>query len=170
MGKIIYLQFNYNLETWKRVDKNTFQANLLKTDVWEKVIKEAENSMIHSHHPGVMVFASALNLLLFSPSYRKNNIARFEKILSQDKSRTYLFSVSTSAFREEIEKWEKVVDNLFFVKTTEAMKLCLSINKINHLEISPIEIQVPLKKEVLKEIKKVAEDTRQREIPDLIKI
>jgi len=69
--------------------------------------------------------------LLFSPTYKKLSLDKLEKFLSEDKKRTYLFSVSTSAFREDIKRWEKAADNLMFARMEEPMKLYLKIAKGN---------------------------------------
>lgn len=71
---------------------------------------------------GTLVSASALNLLLFSPTYKKLNLDKFERLLSEDKKRTYLFSVSTDAFREDIKRWEKTADNLMIARMEKPMK------------------------------------------------
>jgi hypothetical protein len=117
-----------------------------------------------------MVVASALNLLLFSPTYKNLNVDKFENLLSGDKRRTYLFSVSTGAFREDIERWEKATDNLVFARMEKPMRLYCKIAKIENREVSSKEIQVPIEKEILEEIKEVAESVRKREIPKLMKI
>jgi len=69
--------------------------------------------------------------LLFSPTYKKLSLDKLEKFLSEDKKRTYLFSVSISAFREDIKRWEKAADNLMFARMEEPMKLYLKIAKGN---------------------------------------
>ncbi len=146
------------------------KANLLKPDVWDETINRAENFLHEKSDLGFLVFASALNLLLFSPTYKKLNLDKFEKVLTEDKKKTYIFSVSTSAFREDIRKWEKAADNLMFARMQEPMKLYLRIDKMGNRRVSLKEVQVPMKKEVLEEIKKVAESTRKREIPKLRRI
>lgn len=117
-----------------------------------------------------LVFASALNLLLFSPTYRKSNVEHLENIIKNDKERTYIFSVSTSAFREEIKMWEEAADILMFARMAEAMKLFLRMEKVKNQIIPSIEVLVPVKKEILEEIKEVAESVRKRDIPKLLKI
>jgi KaiC/GvpD/RAD55 family RecA-like ATPase len=169
-GKVAYIQFGHDLDTWEKINKNTLRANLLKPDIWDDAMKEAGNSLDRQDEPGTLVFASALNLLLFSPTYREINLNKFEKLLRDDKSRTYLFSVSTSAFGDDIKKWEKAADNLMFASMKEKMELYLSIDKINNVNVTPKEIQVPVKREILEEIKEVAESTRKREIPKISKI
>ncbi|OPL17434.1 MAG: hypothetical protein AVO38_00130 [delta proteobacterium ML8_D] len=169
-GKVAYIQFGHDLDRWEKINKNTLRANLLKPDIWEEAIKEAESFPDHSDEPGTLVFASALNLLLFSPTYRETNLDKIEKLLLEDKRRTYLFSVSTSAFGKDIKRWEKAADNLMFARMEEKMKLYLSIDKINNEKVEPEEIQVPVKREILEQIKEVAEGTRKREIPEIRKI
>jgi len=168
--RIAYIQFNYDLESWQKKGSDIIQANLLKPGIWEEAVDEAENTLIEDRELGTLVFASALNLLLFSPIYRQPNVEKLEKLLQEDKSRTYIFSVSTSAYEEEIEKWERAADNLMFARMEKPMKLYLSIEKMENKAISVNEVLVPLEREILEEIKEVAESVRKRDIPRLIKI
>ncbi|MEA3432090.1 MAG: ATPase domain-containing protein [candidate division WOR-3 bacterium] len=167
--KLAYIQFDHDIDTWEKGNGNTIKANLLKPDVWEEAVNEAEKLLADGGDLGTLLFASALNLLLFSHTYRKLNLDKFEKLLSEDKNRTYIFSVSTSAFREDIKRWEKAADNLMFARLEEPMKLYLRIDKMENKKVPSEEIPVPMKKEILEEIKEVAESTRKREIPKLRK-
>jgi len=167
-NKLAYIRLNP--DTWRKINGNTLEANLLKPDVWDEAISEGESLLASGGGLGAMVVASALNLLLFSPTYEKLNLDKFEKLLSEDRKRTYLFSVSTGAFREDIQRWEKAADNLMFARMEKPMKLYLKIAKIENKELSSEEIQVPIEKEILEEIKEVAENVRKRGIPKLIKI
>lgn len=169
-NKIAYIRLNPDLDRWEKTNGNTLEANLLKPDVWDEAINEAERLLADGGDLGTMVFASALNLLLFSPTYKKLNVDKFEKLLSEDKKRTYLFSVSTDAFREDIKRWEKAADNLMFTRMEKPMKLYLKIDKIENKQVSSEEIPVPIEKEILEELKEVAESVRKREIPKLMKI
>jgi len=168
--KIAYIRLNPDLATWQKTNGNTLEANLLKPDVWDAAINEGEGLLASGGNLGTMVVASALNLLLFSPTYKKLNVEKFENLLSRDKRRTYLFSVSTNAFREDIKRWEKAADNLMFARMGKPMKLYLKVARIENKEVSSKEIQVPIEKEILEEIKEIAESTREREIPKLAKI
>jgi KaiC/GvpD/RAD55 family RecA-like ATPase len=169
-NKIAYVSLNPDLDTWKKTNGNTLEANLLKPDVWEKAINELENLLADGGDLGTLVFASALNLLLSLPTYKRLNLDKFEKLLNEDKKGTYIFSVITSAFREDIKRWEKAADNLMFARIEEKMKLYLRIDKMENREVPSEEIQVPMEKEILEEIKEVAESVRKREIPKLKKI
>ncbi len=169
-GQITYIQFNPDLDTYKKINDDTIEANLLKPDVWDKAVDEAEDILNKKTDLGTLVFGSALNLLLFSPTYKSLSLNKFEKVIREDKTKTYMFSVSTSAFGEEIEKWEKLADNLMFAHMEKPMNLYLKIVKMENQENISKEIQIPMSKEMLESIKEEAENTRQRQIPKLSKI
>jgi len=169
-NKMAYIQFNPGLDSWNKVAKNTWEANLLKSEVWDHVVDDIEKSFPERGDLGTLVFASALNLLLFSPTYRELNLNKLERIIREDKTRTYIISVSTSAFKEEIRKWENAADNLMFARMGKSMELYLRITKVNNKQALSEEIRVPVKKEILEEIKEVAESVRNKQIPKLMKI
>lgn len=145
------------------------KANLLKPEIWNKVIEIAD-SMIEKRDLGTMVFGSALNLLLFSPTYKNEVIRNLENIIKNDKSKTYIFSVSTSAFADEIKLWEKAADNLMFTRIEKPMRLFFKISKMKELNFSREEVNVPISREAFMEIKDIAERTRKRIIPEMRKI
>jgi archaellum biogenesis ATPase FlaH len=166
----VYVKFEHEIDSLKRINQNTFEANLLRPDVWDEVIRDADSYFDKGGDLGTMVFASALNLLLFSPAHRESNLTHVEKIIREDKERSYIISVSTSAFVEDIRRWEEASDNLMFTRMEKAMKLHLSIDKIENRKVPFKEVIVPVEKEILEEIKNVAESVRKREIPKLRKI
>jgi KaiC/GvpD/RAD55 family RecA-like ATPase len=168
-GRIISIQFDPSIDEYEEIGDNTIKANLLKPYVWDNVIKKAED-MVGKTDLGTLVFGSALNLLLFSPTYQRDIIKKLENIIKNDKSRTYLFSVSTSAFADEIRVWEEVADNLMYTRMEKPMRLFFKISKMKGVKFSREEIEVPISQEVLSEIKDVAEVTRKRIIPEIMKI
>jgi len=168
-GKIALLQFDPHIEGYENMGDNVLKANLLKPEIWNKVIEMAD-SMVDKNSLGTMVFGSALNLLLFSPTYKDKVIENIENILKNNKSKTYIFSVSTSAFADEIKIWERAANNLMFTRMEKPMKLFFKISKIKEVEFSKEEVNVPISKEALTEIKELAEETRKRIIPEIMKI
>lgn len=168
--QISYIQFDYTIDNIKQSQKNIIKANLVKPQMWNKVIKKAEKNMIKKNEenkPGTLVFATALNLLLFSPTYQKDNLNNLKNFLKESNDRSYLFTVSTSAFREKIQKLENAADNLMFSEMGKDMQLFLRIERLINQE-TPIEKKkIPMKKEDLEEIKDVAEDVRKKVIPSL---
>ena len=167
--KIAYIQFDPSIDGYEKIGNNTIKANLLKPDIWNKAVKKADD-MIEKSGLGILVFGSALNLLLFSPTYKRGIIKNLEGIIKNDKSRTYIFSISTSAFADEIKVWEKTADNLMYTRMEKPMRLFFKISKMKGTKFSREEIEVPISQEILSKIKDVAEATRKRIIPEIMKI
>lgn len=167
--KIVMIQFDPHIDEYENIGNNILKANLVKPEIWNKVIEIAD-SMIEKTNLGTMVFGTALNLLLFSPTYKNDVIRNLEDIIKNDKSRTYIFSVSTSAFADEIKLWEKVADNLMFTRMEKPMRLFFKISKMKEVGFSKEEVNVPISQEAFMEIKDIAEVTRKRIIPEMMKI
>jgi KaiC/GvpD/RAD55 family RecA-like ATPase len=147
-------------------EKKEIKANLVKPEVWKEAISKA-CSQVPNEGPGVLVFGSALNLLLFSPTYGKSIAQEMQRTISQDKERSYLFSVSTSAKQEQIAPLEDAADNLLITRSTNdpEFRLFLRIARVKDLPFSDQEIQVPIPPQSLNEVRAVAEHSRSRVIP-----
>jgi len=167
--RLSYVKFDLDVDEWERTSNNELRANLLKPEVWQDVLGEGERFFSSEDGPGTLVFASALNLLLFSPTYKEANLDNLEELLKHDKERTYIFTVSTSAFREDIRRWEHAADTLMFSRMEEGMKLYLRLERLENEKVSSDEVNVPITKERLKAIKEVAEGVRKRKIPAIKK-
>lgn len=167
--KIAYIQFDPNIDGIEKIKENIVKANLLKPDIWDRSLEEAEK-LLKDSDLGIMVFASALNLLLFSPTYKKEVLVKLNEIISNSGDKTFVFSVSTSAFKDEIELWEKSADNLMFTRMEKPMKLFFHIERMKNVNFLDKEINVPISREILEDIKITAEHTRNRIIPIVSKI
>jgi hypothetical protein len=163
------IQFDLHVDEYEDIGNNILKANLSKPEIWNKVLEIAD-SMVEKSDLGTMVFGSALNLLLFSQKYKKDVIKNLENIIKNDKSRTYIFSVSTSAFADEIKVWEEASDNLMFTRMEKPMKLFFKISKMKGVRFSKEEVNVPISQEEFIEIKEIADATRKRIIPEMMKI
>ena len=168
-GRISFIQFDPHVESYEEVGDGVVRANLLKPDVWDDAIIMAEEKLEKSNI-GTLVFGSALNLLLFSPTYKDAILKKLKEIIESYKERTYIFSVSTSAFANDIKAWEDSADNLMFTRMEPPMTLFFRVEKMKEGNFSKDEIKVPIDKDVLLKIKEVAESTRKRIIPELMKI
>lgn len=152
-------------------DKKEITANVVKPEVWKAAINKA-CSQVPNEGPGVLVFGSALNLLLFSPTYSRSIGEEMERTIRQDKDRSYLFSVSTSAKQEQVAKLEDAADNLLITRSTNEpeFRLFLRITRLKGLPFSGQEIQVPIAPQSLNEVREVAEHSRGRVIPLISKM
>lgn len=164
---LFYVKFDLDVDNWERADDNKLNANLLKPESWDVIIKEGKNYFGQDSEPGTLVFASALNLLLFSPTYSQQSLDKLEDILDGSNEESYLVTVSTSAFRDDIRVWEEATDTLMFSRMEEEMNLILKLKRLDGEQISPREVEVPIKKETLEGIKEIAEGVRNKKIPKI---
>ncbi|MFO7889925.1 MAG: ATPase domain-containing protein [bacterium] len=169
INKIAYIQFDPHTETCKKLNNNTVKANMVKPGVWDEAVIMAEK-MIAKSDLGTMVFGSALNLLLFSTEYQNSILTKLKDIAQNDKSKTYAFAVSTSAFADKIKILEEAADNLMYTRVEKPMKLFFKISRMKQVKFSNKEVQVPISKEMLEDIRGVAESTRKKRIPEIRKI
>lgn len=167
--RFVNIQFDVDIDSYEQISDNEIRANLLKPEIINEVIDLA-GSLIEKSELGTLVFGSALNLLLFSPTYKDAALKNIETILKEDKSKTYIFSVSNSVYAEEIKHLEEAADNLMFTRMEKPMKLFFNIEKMSEVTFSDKEVSVPISKEILKEIKDVAEMSRKKILPKLKKI
>ncbi|MFO7852485.1 MAG: hypothetical protein ACQERS_04380 [Bacteroidota bacterium] len=168
-GKVAYIDFDPHAGGCEKTGDYTLRANVLKPEIWDEAIEKAENSLIKTS-AGTMVFGSALNLLLFSKTYQESILKKLEDIIKNDKGRTYAFAVSTSALADKIKILEDAADNLMFTRMEKPMRLFLKITRMRGVEFSSEEVEVPIPKELLKEISKIADETRKTRIPEIRKI
>ncbi len=165
-GKIAYIQFDPNTDGCEKIGDYTFKANMVNPEIWDKTIIKAEN-MLDKTGLGTMVFGSALNLLLFSKTYKNSILNKLKEVIQNDKSRTYAFAVSTSALADEIKILEDAADNLMFTRMEKPMRLFLKIVRMKEVEFSKKEKKVPIPEEMLEEINKIAEATRKTRITEI---
>lgn len=166
-GKIIYVDFDYSLEAIQEVGEDEFKANLLKADVWQTAIKKARGMLPQSERPA-LVFGSALNILLFSPTY---SAALFQVVLKMVRDHEHcLFTVSNNVFEDKMGQLEAAADNLMFTHSEKIMELHLNISRMKGVPFSEEDIRVPLTEDELRKMRSEAERMRQDLIPAIRKI
>lgn len=165
-----FIELDVSSESMSRIEGNHFKANLVKPDVWDAALEQAIG-MVKGDGPGVLVFGSALNLLLFSPTYGNEILEKVKLLFSEPQQQTYIFSTSTTAKAEDILKLETTAENLIITwseKTTH--KLYMKIEKMKSVTFVNEEIEVPFPTELLHEVKEIADHSRKRVIPQISKI
>jgi KaiC/GvpD/RAD55 family RecA-like ATPase len=165
-GKVVFIQFDPITHGCKKTGHDTLKANMVKPEIWDEAIRTAEN-MLDESRLGTMVFGSALNLLLFSRTYKQAILNKLKDVIQNDRSRTYAFAVSTSAYADEIRILEDVADNLMFTRMEKPMRLFLKIVRMKEVRFSAQEKEVPIPQGMLDEINKIAEATRKTRIPEI---
>ncbi|MBN1447331.1 MAG: hypothetical protein JXA28_05320 [Bacteroidetes bacterium] len=168
--RVAFVELDISREDVALTGLNHFKANLVRPELWDETI-EMVCSSLPNEGPGILVFGSALNLLLFSPTYGKDTLARMKNTIQHDKRYTYLFTVSTSARAEEIAQLEEVADNLIVSHRTEhPFRLFMTILRMQQSAFVSDEIEVPIRSELLEEVKEVADHSRLQVIPRIRKM
>ncbi len=146
------------------------RANLVNPETWTRALDLADRALGPSDL-GTLVYGSALNLLLFSPTYGERMLSRLETMLREDKSRTYLFTVSSSVLKEKIAALERAADHLTFTRMTRPeKKLHLRVARLRGAPYLDESIVAPFGREALDAIKQMADESRVAQIPTIRKI
>ncbi len=164
-GKTAFIQFDPEIAGMTDPVGNEFRANLVYPEIWDKALLTAVK-LVPDEGPGILIFGSALNLLLFSPTYWKEIRSKIIETISGEKEYTYIFSVSTTAKAEEIKAIEDAADILIYSHSEKPpFRLFMKVLRANNVKFVGDEIQVPIPPENLKEVKEVADHSRSRVIP-----
>jgi len=130
----------------------------------EKVLNLA-STKLPDEGPGLLIFGSALNLLLFSPTYGDVIFEKIKNTIVSNTDKTYLFSVSTLA------KAEEIANNLILSRSQKKpFRLFIKILKIRDEQYDSAEVQVPISPKTLDHIKEIADHSRSKVIPAILKI
>jgi KaiC/GvpD/RAD55 family RecA-like ATPase len=168
--RIAFIELDATLEGMTEPAGNHFKANVVKPQVWEAAIERA-CAMVPDGGPGILIFVSALNLLLFSPTYGRGILNKIKTTAQGEKTHTYLFSASTTVKAEEIAELEAVVDNLIMTHSTrQPFRLYMQIERVGGCAFLPEEIEVPFSGDVLTRVKEIADHSRKRVIPLVSKL
>jgi len=166
----VFLSLDGTLEGMEEPEGNVIRANLAKPDVWDAAMDGAFG-MLPDSDLGIMVFGSALNLLLFSPTYGHTILEKMKTVLEKDREHTHVFSVSTSARKEQIARLEGVADNLILTRSEdEPFQMYMRIVRMKGVPFVDEEVQVPIPSASLEHLKGIAEHSRKRVIPQMMKI
>ena len=167
--KIIFIQLDTEIQEYQEINERLIRANLIKPEVWEKALNYAA-SKLPKKDPGILIFCSALNLLLFSPTYGDLIFKKIKETIETNTDKTYLISVSTSAKKDEIEQLEKSADNLIISRSEkEPFRLYMKILRLKGVAFNPEEKQVPISPEILTHIKEMADHSRGKVLPAILK-
>jgi hypothetical protein len=169
-NRVVFIELNATLETMTEPVGNRFKANVVKPEIWDAALERACN-MVPNEGPGILFFVSALNLLLFSPTYGAAILETMKATTQGKQPYTYLFSASTTAKAKEIAELEAVVDNLIMTHSTrKPFRLYMQIERIKDAPFLSKEILVPFSANLLTGVKEIADHSRKRVIPLVSKL
>ena len=169
-GRIAFIELDVSLDSMIVMANNRIKANVAKPKVWDTAMEHA-CSILPDEGPGILIFGTALNLLLFSPTYGKEILEKIKSVMQRKSKFTLLFSTSTSANKKEIKKLENLADNLIITRIDPTThKLYLQIERMKNVPFINDEIEVPFSPKIILDMKEIADRSRKRIIPLISKL
>ncbi len=166
--RFVFVQFDINIDSVEKVNQNQLKANLVKPEIWDKMIDEAKNMMKKSG-PGLLLFSTALNLPLFSPTYSDRLMDKMQQMFDA-REMTYVFCVSTSMLKKKAEELGEMADNLIEARFSERAKdLQLEVKRMKDATYLKTEIKAPFTQEKLEETEKLSKKFKVTEVLPRIK-
>jgi KaiC/GvpD/RAD55 family RecA-like ATPase len=163
-----FVELEATIEAMTEPEDNRFRANTVKPVMWTEALAMAR-AMVPEQGPGILIFVSAVNLLLFSPTYGAAILETMKAATQSEQSYSYLFSASTTA--EEIAEWETVLDNLIMTGSTRRpFQLYMQIKRIKGAPFLTEEILAPFSADLLIGVKEIAAYSRKRVTPLVSKL
>lgn len=141
------------------------KANLLIPEVWKRELKSAKNK-IDLPEKDLLIFGSALNLLLFSPSYGEEIKKVFKDMIENPGPESVLFAVSDSAFSEYISRLESLAQILLYATMDDWQ---ISLKRKDLKDRKSQKVKIPLKKEKLQAIRNRAQNMKAKLLPSIKK-
>lgn len=168
--KIAFIELDATLEGMQAPVGNWIKANVVKPQVWDQALAAA-SAMVPDEGPGILIFASAINLLLFSPTYGQEILAEIKRTMQELRHFTYLFSASTSAKREQIAELEMIADHLIMTRSEDQpFRLFIKFMRVKNADFINEEVPVPFAEDVLMDTKIIAEQSRKKVIKLVAKL
>jgi KaiC/GvpD/RAD55 family RecA-like ATPase len=165
-SNIIYIKFNLKTGSLRKVNNNEYIANLVKPEVWDKVLHLAENFPLKTEM-GTLISASSLNMLLFSKTYRQLIFEKVKQIMVQTHC---VFCITSNFFEQEMKQLERQADNLIYAHASGIMHLNLKIIRMKNVPFSDKEVRVPLSETELARQLQEEQKARQKYIPAIRRI
>jgi len=169
-SRIAFVELDTTIDDLGPVVGNRFTANVVYPRVFREAVQRGSDIASRGappDGPGVMVFASALNLLMFSPTW---GTAITEQLVAtmHDGTVTTLFSVSEKPHAEKVKKIEDAADLvLYSERPADEFSLVMNVRRAENLRFVPDSITIPIPKEELQATREIAERSRSKVIPEI---
>lgn len=168
--KVVFIGLDVNIDGIQMEETNHIKANVVIPEYWNKAIDTALG-ILPKEGPGVLLFGSALNLLLFSKTYGQQILEEMKQSLKLGDKYSVLYTTSTSAKGDQIDELDPIADNLMTVRSDRASrKLYLTIQRMKNVPFFSDEIEAPIAPKSLVELKEIADQSRKRIVPLVAKL
>jgi len=148
---------------------NAIRCNLLNPKVWEEALAVASASM-EADGP-ILVFASALNVLLMSPSYGEQFFMMLLDTIRNTGEWTYLLAISSSILKKKIIVLEQAADHLFLMQqVARGRQLQVRAARVRGAPFHVEPVLLPRQVGLIKQLKEEAVASRRILIPTVSKV
>jgi len=173
-GSIFFIAFDADrrpvVEDIEHTSPDSIRANVANPEVWDRTLAIAVESLGPSNQ-GTLIFGSALNLLLFSATYGHAMLGHLETMLRHAVSETYFFSLSSNVLSDRIAKLEAAADHLLIAEMSKPERdLHLEVRRLKNARFRDEPMVVPFDRELLAEMKKLADEARKKNLPAIKRI
>jgi KaiC/GvpD/RAD55 family RecA-like ATPase len=145
---------------------NAIRCNLVNPKVWREALAVASTSM-EGDGP-ILVFASALNVLLMSPSYGEQLFLMLLQTIREPKERTYMLAISSSIMQKKAIILEQAADHLFLMQRVPGERqLHVRAARVRNAPFHVEPVPIPGMSDMLEELKDEAVASRRILIPTL---
>lgn len=143
---------------------NTIRSNLVNPQAWREALAVASASL-EGEGP-ILVFASALNLLLLSPSYGEQLFLMLLDTVRNPMGWTYLFTISSSILLKKSIILEQAADHLFIMNPVPRQRYVhLRAARIRNVAFRRDAVPVPVMPDFFEDLKNEAVASRRILIP-----
>ena len=148
---------------------NTIRSNLVNPKAWGEALAVASASM--DGEGPILVFASALNLLLLSPSYGEQFFLMLLDTIRDTRGWTYLLTIISSILLKKSIILEQAADHLFLMKRVPRdRRIHLRAARVRNATFRSDAVPVPVMPDFFEDLKNEAMASRRILIPQVSSI
>jgi len=168
-GRVLFADFDLETQDVVQVADDQVRANLLDPRAWDEILKRMEG-LDSGGDMGDLITTAAINLFFFSPTYGNDIHIYIKRLLEAPGDRTIHMTINSDVFKPKAKALEDAADNLIMTRMEKPMRLFMQILRMKGAGFDPAEIEVPLTRQTLMEIKQEAERGRRDLIPSISKV
>ncbi|QSG05296.1 hypothetical protein [Halapricum desulfuricans] len=155
---LTHVAFDPEADGIERRADGRLTADLVRPDNWDRLLETA--SPAGGDGPGVLLFSTALNLPLLSPSYAESLLDRFETLFV-DESVTTLFCVSRSMIEARARDVESMADVVIEADVeSDPKRLQFRVSRATGVASASETIETPFASGELASIEDLADEYR----------
>jgi KaiC/GvpD/RAD55 family RecA-like ATPase len=156
-------------EAIEAAGSRAIRCNLVNPEVWREALAVASASM--DGEGPILVFASALNVLLMSPSYGEPFFLMLLDTIREHKGWTYMLAISSSILQKKAVVLEQAADHLFLMqRIPRKRQLHVRAARVRGAPFHIDPVPIPGMSGLLEELKDEAVASRRILIPALSRV